>query len=330
MTVFPGLRRPELHRRRHGEGGAGARRGRRPARSRSTSRWTAASTPTTAPVAVAAGANVLVAGSAIFGQPRPWEAADAIRRRPSAPWPRPATVTPVSDRPGGRGRRRRHHRHLARVRARRGRLLGRPPRGRGGPRRAPRCATSDWSGSAAGVRAAELDVARRARRRWEEVGAAVPGIGFRPMSSLTVAGDDAARGRHGGVRPRTPTPRRVPSRSWSPTRCAPATRRSGVTSPARCTAPRTPWSSPAWRWARCAPTWRRRAGRGTASIPGRRVVAAEPHALVDTTGTRWEGDLVVARHRRGLRPPPGHRRRWRPACAGSGCRWCRRRPSPAR
>jgi ribulose-phosphate 3-epimerase len=34
---------------------------------------------TTAPVAVAAGANVLVAGSAIFGQPQPWEAADAIR-----------------------------------------------------------------------------------------------------------------------------------------------------------------------------------------------------------------------------------------------------------
>jgi ribulose-phosphate 3-epimerase len=33
----------------------------------------------TAPVAVAAGANVLVAGSAIFGQPQPWEAADAIR-----------------------------------------------------------------------------------------------------------------------------------------------------------------------------------------------------------------------------------------------------------
>jgi ribulose-phosphate 3-epimerase len=33
----------------------------------------------TAPVAVAAGANVLVAGSAIFGHPRPWVAADAIR-----------------------------------------------------------------------------------------------------------------------------------------------------------------------------------------------------------------------------------------------------------
>src|SRR5271156_4997615 len=34
---------------------------------------------------------------------------------------------------------------------------------------------------------AELDVARRARRRWEEVGAAVPGIGFRATGSLTVA-----------------------------------------------------------------------------------------------------------------------------------------------
>jgi ribulose-phosphate 3-epimerase len=34
---------------------------------------------TTAGVAVAAGANVLVAGSAIFGHPHPWEAADAIR-----------------------------------------------------------------------------------------------------------------------------------------------------------------------------------------------------------------------------------------------------------
>ena len=34
---------------------------------------------TTAPVAVTAGANVLVAGSAIFGQPQPWEAAEAIR-----------------------------------------------------------------------------------------------------------------------------------------------------------------------------------------------------------------------------------------------------------
>ncbi len=34
----------------------------------------------TAPRAAAAGANVLVAGSAVFGSDRPWEAAEAIRR----------------------------------------------------------------------------------------------------------------------------------------------------------------------------------------------------------------------------------------------------------
>lgn len=34
----------------------------------------------TAPEAARAGANVFVAGSAVFGQARPWEAADAIRR----------------------------------------------------------------------------------------------------------------------------------------------------------------------------------------------------------------------------------------------------------
>ena len=33
----------------------------------------------TAPVAARAGANVFVAGSAVFGHPRPWEAAEAIR-----------------------------------------------------------------------------------------------------------------------------------------------------------------------------------------------------------------------------------------------------------
>ena len=35
--------------------------------------------PETAPVAARAGANVFVAGSAVFGHPRPWEAAEAIR-----------------------------------------------------------------------------------------------------------------------------------------------------------------------------------------------------------------------------------------------------------
>jgi FAD dependent oxidoreductase TIGR03364 len=39
----------------------------------------------------------------------------------------------------------------------------------------------------------ELDVAQRARRRWEEIGADVPELGFRPNGSLTVAVTDAER-----------------------------------------------------------------------------------------------------------------------------------------
>ena len=45
---------------------------------RSTSRLTVAST-STAPRAAEAGANVFVAGSAIFGHERPWDAAEEIR-----------------------------------------------------------------------------------------------------------------------------------------------------------------------------------------------------------------------------------------------------------
>jgi glycine/D-amino acid oxidase-like deaminating enzyme len=37
----------------------------------------------------------------------------------------------------------------------------------------------------------ELDLARRARVRWAEIAAEVPGTGFRPNGSLTLARDDA-------------------------------------------------------------------------------------------------------------------------------------------
>ena len=38
---------------------------------------------------------------------------------------------------------------------------------------------------------AELSLALRARELWEELGDAVPGLGFRPAGSLTLAADDA-------------------------------------------------------------------------------------------------------------------------------------------
>ena len=44
------------------------------------------------------------------------------------------------------------------------------------------------SGRAGG---AELDLARRARARWADIAAGVPGIGFRPAGSLTLAADEA-------------------------------------------------------------------------------------------------------------------------------------------
>ena len=119
----------------------------------------------TAPVAVAAGANVLVAGSAIFGQPRPWEAADAIRAvgprrdgdRVSAS--RRAVVA------GGGIVGTWHALELAEA----GFAVDHLEAEAGPTGASVRNFGLVWvSGRRSG---AELDVARRARRRWEEVGA---------------------------------------------------------------------------------------------------------------------------------------------------------------
>src|ERR1035438_10275296 len=40
----------------------------------------------------------------------------------------------------------------------------------------------------------ELALALRARQLWEELGSAVPGLGFRPAGSLTIAADDIELG----------------------------------------------------------------------------------------------------------------------------------------
>ena len=76
-----------------------------------TSRSTGASTSDTATRAAKAGANVFVAGSAVFGHERPWEAVEAIRRarRPAAAGPgRPGASTWTAQRaPVGSSHRRR-------------------------------------------------------------------------------------------------------------------------------------------------------------------------------------------------------------------------------
>jgi FAD dependent oxidoreductase TIGR03364 len=138
----------------------------------------------------------------------------------------------------------------------------------------------------------ELAVARRARRRWEEIATLAPGIGFRPMTSLTVATDSAARSvmrafaehpdaaaRH--IRFLEPDGVRA---------CNPAVR-GDVEGALHCTedAVVEPRLALAALRAHIAATH----GDRYRFHAGCRVVRAEPHALVDTTGTRWEGDLAV-------------------------------------
>ncbi len=139
----------------------------------------------------------------------------------------------------------------------------------------------------------ELDVALRARRRWEEVCAAVPGVGFRPSGSLTVACTAAERAvmqvfaRHPDAGARSVTflePEEL--RACNPAvggevegalHCA----RDAVVEPRLALG-----ALRAHLVAEAAP------GRYRFHA-GRRVVAAEARTVIDTTGTRWDGDLVV-------------------------------------
>jgi FAD dependent oxidoreductase TIGR03364 len=138
----------------------------------------------------------------------------------------------------------------------------------------------------------ELDVARRARRRWEEVGAAAPAIGFRPMTSLTVATDTVARdvmqtfARHPDAAARSISylgPDDVRA-------CNPGVR-GDIEGALHCTedAVVEPRLALGALRAHLEATYRDR----YRFHPGCRVVGTGPRALVDAAGTRWEGDLVV-------------------------------------
>ena len=61
--------------------------------------------------------------------------------------------------------------------------------------------------------------------------------------------------------------------------------------------------------------------------PGCRVARTEPRALIDTTGTRWEGDLGVLATGAAYDHLPGSDA-LRRGCAGSASRCCRRRRFP--
>jgi FAD dependent oxidoreductase TIGR03364 len=136
----------------------------------------------------------------------------------------------------------------------------------------------------------ELDAAQRSRQRWEEVARAVPGIGFRPTGSLTLASNDGERkvmeefAAHPDAAARSITyvdPAEVASIN-------PAVRGDvagglhcaldAVVEPRHALGPLRDHIPTLGSY-----TYHR----------GCRVVAIEDHALVDTSGTRWEGDLIV-------------------------------------
>jgi FAD dependent oxidoreductase TIGR03364 len=143
------------------------------------------------------------------------------------------------------------------------------------------------SGRRSGV---ELDAALRSRRRWEEVGEDIPGLGFRATGSLTVARTEGERkvmeefAHHADAAERSTT-------YLSPDELValnPAVQ-GDVAGGLHCAhdavvEPRLALS--AMRSYLLA--------RGSyAYHPGRRVVGMEAQAVVDATGQRWEADLVI-------------------------------------
>jgi FAD dependent oxidoreductase TIGR03364 len=138
----------------------------------------------------------------------------------------------------------------------------------------------------------ELDAARRARRRWEEVGAEVPGIGFRPMGSLTVACRDAERGvMEAFARHPDAAARGITFLEPDQVRAANPALAGDIVGALHC-------AEDAVVEPRHVPRALRehliRVGPDRYRFHARcRVVAAEPHAVVDAAGTRWDGDLVV-------------------------------------
>jgi FAD dependent oxidoreductase TIGR03364 len=145
----------------------------------------------------------------------------------------------------------------------------------------------------------ELDLALRARARWQEIAAAVPGLGFRAAGSLTMAADDAelALLRQAAALPDADQRGFELLDPAAVTAVNPALRgefagglhchRDAVVEPRR--VPR------ALREHMLAGQAVRPAGGATGYrwLPGREAVDVGPHAVRDQTGTWHRGDLVV-------------------------------------
>jgi FAD dependent oxidoreductase TIGR03364 len=138
----------------------------------------------------------------------------------------------------------------------------------------------------------ELDAARRARARWEEIGDRIPGIGFRAAGSLTVATTAPERSvmQAFSLSPEAKERSSVFLEPDEVRRCNPAAR-GGVTGALFCeldavVEPRRAPHALREHLATRAPERYR-------FHPGRRVSDTAPGAVLDATGGRWEGDVVI-------------------------------------
>jgi FAD dependent oxidoreductase TIGR03364 len=139
---------------------------------------------------------------------------------------------------------------------------------------------------------AELNAARRARRRWEEIGAEVPGVAFRANGSLTVATSEPERAVMMEYAQTTEAADRAVS-FLEPDQvraCNPAVA-GDVAGALHCRADGVvePRKAPGALREHLA----QRAPERYRFHPCRRVNAVETHGVRDTTGTQWSGDLVV-------------------------------------
>jgi FAD dependent oxidoreductase TIGR03364 len=137
----------------------------------------------------------------------------------------------------------------------------------------------------------ELALAQRARTLWEEIGAAVPGVGFRPHGSLTLAASEAELALLKEAAARPDADERgfelldpAAARAVNPAlagdfagalRC----RRDAIVEPRLASAAIREYLS--------------RDGAQYAWLPGREALDVGPHAVRDHTGEWHRGDLVV-------------------------------------
>jgi FAD dependent oxidoreductase TIGR03364 len=158
---------------------------------------------------------------------------------------------------------------------------------------------------------AELEVAQRSRRRWEEIAHDAPGIGFRANGSLTVAFTEGERkvmesfAQHPDAADRSISflePEQVVAVN-------PAVR-GEITGGLHCADDAVVEPRQALGALRSYLL----AQGGYTFHAGRRVVGIEEQAMVDVTGTRWEADLLVVATGAAFDHLPGTEHVWARLC----------------